>query len=644
VSFPPGFSFHRQPERRNAMLELFFSQLLNGLIIGQVYALIAIGFSLVFGVSNLINFAQGALLMLGAFFAFSGVTAFGLPLPAAALAAVVLVVAISIAMEQVALRPLENGPYIAPVLSTLAISMIIDQLAEIIWSPEGQAFSGSYAEETFYFGRAYVTSTDILIFALGACVAVTLTLFLSGTWSGRLLRATAQDREAAAQLGVYTRDVRRFAFGLAGALGAVSGILIALYFKSVFPQMGLPFGLKGFAAALLGGLTSIPGAALGGLLLGSLETLASAYLGEGYRDLAAFTLLLVFLRFRPQGLLGDQRLDTLGGAGAASGAMPCTSPLASPSSRRVQYTIRELPPYGFLILAALAALLPLITRNTYIIQAVVFALIFSLLAVGETIAAGSIGVISIGHAAFYGIGAYTAAILGRNWGWPAEAVLPATILLTAATAVIGAFPLLKLNGHTASLGTLALGQIVYLIFMTWIPVTRGPMGFPNIPAPQFAILGNLRLGSIGEKLWLTSLLAGIALFFAQRIVGSSIGTVWRGIREDRLAAHVAGLPVARYTLTAFAVSGALMGTGGALFAYVQGVISPDSFTVQTSMLLLVMAVLGGLGNVTGAVLAGFLLTFLAEILRPFAEWRMVVYGLILLLMLRFRPYGLLGAR
>jgi branched-chain amino acid transport system permease protein len=102
--------------------------------------------------------------------------------------------------------------------------------------------------------------------------------------------------------------------------------------------------------------------------------------------------------------------------------------------------------------------------------------------------------------------------------------------------------------------------------------------------------------------------------------------------------------VARYTLAAFAVSGALTGTGGALFAYVQGVISPDSFTVHTSMLLLVMAVLGGLGNITGAVLAGFLLTFLAEILRPFAEWRMVMYGLILLLMLRFRPYGLLGAR
>jgi branched-chain amino acid transport system permease protein len=626
------------------MIDLLFSQLLNGLIIGQVYALTAIGFSLVFGVSNLINFAQGALLMLGAFFAFTGVADFGLPLPAAALAAVVLVAAVSIVMEQVALRPLENGPYIAPVLSTLAISMIIDQLAEIVWSPEGQAFPVTYTERAFYFGSSYVTNTDILIFALAACVAVTLTLFLSGTWTGRLLRATAQDNEAAAQLGVYTKGIKRFAFGLAGSLGAVGGILIALYFKSVFPQMGLPFGLKGFAAALLGGLTSIPGAALGGLLLGMLETLSSAYLGEGYRDLAAFTLLLIFLRFRPQGILGDNRLDTLGGTGAASGAMPCTSPLASPASRPVQYAVLELPPYGFLISAIAVALLPLVTQNTYIIQAIVYALIFSLLAVGETIAAGTIGIISIGHAAFYGIGAYTTAILASRLGWPAEAVLPAAALLSASAAVIGAFTMLKLNGHTASLGTLAFGQIVYLVFMTWIPVTRGPMGFPNIPAPQFALLGNLRLDSIGEKLWLTTLLVGIALFFAQRIANSSIGTVWRGIREDRLAAHVAGLPVARYTLTAFAVSGSLMGTGGALFAYVQGVISPDSFTVHTSMLLLVMAVLGGLGNVTGAVLAGFLLTFLAEILRPFAEWRMVVYGLILLLMLRFRPYGLLGAR
>ncbi|NYE25522.1 ABC transporter permease [Pigmentiphaga litoralis] len=626
------------------MIELFFSQLLNGLAIGQVYALIALGFSLVFGVSNLINFAQGALFMLGAFFAFSGVTWLGLPLVVAAVLSVLLVTGLGMLLERVALRPLENGPWVAPVLSTLAISMIIDQLAEIIWSPEGQPFPLPFEEVTFFFGGAYLTSTDLMIFGFGVLAALALTLFLSRSWMGRTLRATAQDRDAAAQLGVRTGDVKRLAFGLAGALGALSGVLVALYFKSVFPQMGLPFGLKGFAAALLGGLSSIPGAVLGGLLLGIVETLASAYIGEGFRDLVAFSLVLVFLVFRPQGLLGDRRLDALGGGGAASGSMPTTSLLASASSQRGVHRVWELPPWGFLVAGAVLCLLPLITQSGYLLQAVIYGMIFTLLAASVTLVSGSIGILSIGHAGFYGVGAYGVAVLSHTYGLPAELALPCAALLTAVVATVAALPLARLSGHTAALGTLAIGQILFLVFMTWLSVTRGPMGFVNIPAPQFALLGGLRLGSVTDKFWLVAIVAAVGLFLVQRLMESSIGRVWRGIREDRLAAHVAGIPVRRYLLMGFAVSGLLAGTAGGLFAYVQNVVSPESFTVQASMLLLTMAVLGGLGNVTGAALAGFLLTLLPEVLRPFAEWRMIAYGLVLLLMLRWRPQGLLGAR
>src|SRR5690606_1591832 len=327
-----------------------------------------------------INFAQGALFMLGAFFAFSGVTWLGLPLPVAAVGAIGLVTVLGILLEGVALRPLENGPYIAPVLSTLAISIIVDQLAEIIWSPEGQAFPLPFEEVTFFIGGAYITSTDILIFVIGGLAAVALTMFLTRSWLGRAVRATAQDRDAAAQLGVRTADVRRLAFALAGTLGALSGILVALYFKSVFPQMGMPFALKGFSAALLGGLPSIPGAVVGGITLGVVETLASAYIGEGYRDLVAFSLLLLFLLFRPQGLLGDNRLNALGGLGAASGSMPSTSLLASASSQRFQHRVWDLPPWGFLAAGGLLALLPLLTQSNYVLQAFTYAMIFALLA------------------------------------------------------------------------------------------------------------------------------------------------------------------------------------------------------------------------------------------------------------------------
>ncbi|GAA4338300.1 ABC transporter permease [Pigmentiphaga soli] len=626
------------------MLELFASQILNGLAIGQVYALIALGFSLVFGVSNVINFAQGALFMLGAFIAFSGVTALHLPLPAAALLSIAAVTLLGVLLERVALRPLENAPYVAPVLSTLAISLIVDQLAEIIWSPEGQSFPVPFEEATYFFGEAYITSTDLLIFGFGAVATIALTLFLSRSWLGRTLRATAQDRDAAAQLGVRTTGVRQLAFGLAGALGALSGILVALYFQSVFPQMGLPYGLKGFSAALLGGLTSTPGAVLGGLLLGVVETLASAYVGEGFRDLVAFTLVLVFLVFRPQGLLGDRRLDALGGASGAAGAMPSTSVLASASSQRGAVRALELPPWGFLAAGAALALLPLISHSAYLLQAVAYAMIFALLAASVTLVSGSLGILSIGHMAFYGVGAYAVGILARNHGWPAEAALLGAAAVTAAVAAVAALPLLRLSGHTAALGTLAVGQIGYLVFMTWLDVTRGPMGFIDIPAPRLALLGGLALSGLAQKFWLIAAVAAAALALAQRLLGSGIGRAWRGIREDRLAAHAAGLPVRRYILLGFALSGLLAGTAGGLFAYVQGVVSPESFTVGASILLLTIAVLGGLGNLSGAALAGFALTLLPELLRPFAEWRMIAYGAALLVMLRLRPHGLLGAR
>lgn len=626
------------------MIELFFSQVLNGLAIGQVYALIALGFSLVFGVSNLINFAQGALFMLGAFFAFTGVTWLGLPLVVAALISIALVTLLGVLLESVALTPLANGPYIAPVLSTLAIAIIVDQLAEIIWSPEGRPFPVPFEEHTFYIGGAYITSTDILIFVFGALATVALTIFLTRSWLGRAVRATAQDRDAAAQLGVRTVDVRRLAFALAGTLGALSGILVALYFKSVFPQMGMPFALKGFSAALLGGLTSIPGAVVGGITLGVVETLASAYIGEGYRDLVAFSLLLLFLLFRPQGLLGDNRLNALGGLGAASGSMPSTSLLASASSQRFQHRVWDLPPWGFLAAGGLLALLPLLTQSNYVLQAFTYAMIFALLAGSVTVASGTLGVLSLGHAAFYGVGAYGVAVLGHTYGWPTELAFPAAVILAAAVACVAALPLYKLSGHAVALGTLAIGQIGFLVFMTWLSVTRGPMGFLNIPAPQFEWLGGLRLGTLAEKYWMVVVVTAVILFIVQRLLNSEMGRAWRAMREDRLAVHAAGLPVRRYLLVGFAVSGAMAGAAGGLFAYVQSVISPDSFNVQVSLLLLTMAVLGGLGNLTGAAAAGFVLTLLPELLRPFAEWRMIAYGIFLLMVLRWRPHGLLGAR
>ncbi len=159
-----------------------------------------------------------------------------------------------------------------------------------------------------YVGDAYLTGIDIAIMLVSLIVMTGLILFLSKSWTGNALRATAQDPEAASQMGIDVARMRQLAFGLAGALGAIAGVLVSMYYMSVFPQMGIPYGFKGFAAALLGGLSSIPGAIVGGLLLGVLESLASGYVGEGYRDMIAYSILLVVLMLRPQGLLGSRSL------------------------------------------------------------------------------------------------------------------------------------------------------------------------------------------------------------------------------------------------------------------------------------------------------------------------------------------------
>lgn len=622
----------------------FASQVLNGLAIGNVYALLALGFSLVFGVARLINFAQGSLFMVGAYLGWTGVVLWDLPLSVSLVIAVLLTTLLGLVMDAVALRPLQRAPAIAPLLSTLALSVMIDRAAELIWSPTTQFFPSPLSGTVWHVGGAYVSAVDALIFCVGIGTMALLIIFLERSWTGRAIRATAQDPEAAQQMGIDVHKIRQLTFGLASGLGGVGGILVGMYYQSIFPTMGLPYGLKGFAAALLGGISSIPGAIAGGMLLGVFEGLASAYVGTEYRDMVAYGLLLLVLLWRPQGLLGSQGLEALGGAQAASGAVPGTSPLGSSAGAAplVRSGGIRLTPRQMLAVLAVAAVLPLVTSDFYVLQVAVLAVIFGMLTVSLTIVAGSAGQISLGHAALFGIGAYTTAILARTYGLPSEIVFTVSGVLTAMVAMLSAVPTLKLTGHTVVVATLAVGQMIYLTFLTWIPVTRGPMGIPGIPAAEFALAGRIPLWDLRQQYWLALLLLGIGLLAAHRLLASPVGRAWRAIREDRLAAHAAGIPVPRYLVMAFGCSGFLAGIAGALYAHLLTIVSPDSFFTDTSILVLTMAVLGGLGNLTGAVIGGALLSSLPELFRPLADYRIIIYGLVLLLCVRFRPQGIAG--
>ena len=445
-------------------------------------------------------------------------------------------------------------------------------------------------------------------------------------------------------MGINVPLMRQFSFGLAGALGALAGVLIGMYYMSVFPQMGIPYGLKGFAAALLGGLSSIPGAIVGGILLGIFESLASGYVGEGWRDVIAFSVLLLVLIVRPHGLFGNKSLDALGGASGATGGIPTTSVVASMAGAtgRTKQRVIEAPLLVLLAVIALFALLPVLGGSNYLLQIGTQAAIYAVLAVSLTLLTGSAGVISIGHAAFFGVGAYAAALAGRNWGIPAEAAFLLAGIAAAVFAAVLYWPTIRLSGHTVGLATLAIGQIVYLVCLNWVDVTRGPMGIPGVQRPS--LLLGIDMKSLTAQYWQALVVLAIAVIIAFAMLNSPIGRTWRAIREDRLAAHASGVPVSRYLTLVFLVSGFLAGLAGAQFAFLQNFVSPESFMIDTSIVLISMIVLGGLGNITGALIGGVLLAMLPEVLREFAEYRMVAYGVILLLLLRFRPQGLAGTR
>lgn len=655
-------------ESVGSVLVDLLSHIVNGLAIGNVYALLAIGFALVFGVANLINFAQGSLFLVGAYLTYTFGVGGGLPLPVAAVLAVALTTALGVALDRFFLRPLEKGPRIAPLLATLALAVIIDESVHLIWSPDTRPFPSPLADVSWQVGNAFISLVDLLILAVGVSCMVLLTLFLNHTWTGRAVRATAMDPEAALQMGVNVAAMRSLTFGLAGLVGGIGGVLIGLYYQAIWPTLGIPFGIKGFTAALLGGISSIPGAIVGGLLLGVFESLASAYWGSLYRNLIAFVLLLLVLYFRPQGLFGSRGLEALGGGQAAAGVIPSTSLMAS-AFAEVKTHVLDLRGRRAVLVLAAAALLPLgqvFGLGTEWVHIGTLALIFALLAVSLTLVAGTAGQISVGHVALWGVGAYTAALLSLNVSsiqlpfidgsipLPTEVTFLLAGLAGAFAGVLSGFFAARLSGHVIVMATLAAGLIFHSLFIVAEPVTRGSMGLFGIPPPDFLVIRLVALfdediqrtafTETAHYYWLALVVLAFGLWLAGTLMDSSVGRAWRAVREDRLAAVVSGVPAVRYVLMAFAVSGFLAGLSGAVYAHLVTAIGPSTFYILYSFQILAIVVLGGLGNLTGATVSAVLLIVLTEELRDFGDFRMVTYGVILLAAIMFRPRGLFGSR
>ena len=302
-------------------MDIFVQQLINGLTLGSVYAVVALGYTMVYGIIQLINFAHGELVMIGAMVAFTLIGALapsGLPPMVIVLiatgCAIPACMGIGYAMERLAYRPLRRAPRLAPLITAIGVSIILQHLALLIWTRNNLAFPQIIKTESYPLGGATITNVQIAIMAMSVLMMAGLALLVYRTRLGTAMRATAQNAQVAGLMGIDINRMIAATFVIGAALAAVAGVMVGSYYGIAHYQMGALLGLKAFSAAVLGGIGNLPGAMLGGLLLGVVEALGAGYIGDlthdvfgsNYQDVFAFLVLIAVLVFRPSGLLGER--------------------------------------------------------------------------------------------------------------------------------------------------------------------------------------------------------------------------------------------------------------------------------------------------------------------------------------------------
>lgn len=588
-------------------------QFLNGLAGASSLFLVAAGLSLIFGVSRIVNFAHGSLYMLGMYLAvwLSARVGFWASVPLAVLA----VGAFGALVEMLLLRRIYRAPELLQLLATFALVLVIKDFALWAWGPEDMlgprapGLSGAVTIAARQFPQY-----DLFLIALGPAVFVFLHLLLKRTRFGVLIRAATEDREMVGALGVNQRRLFTTVFALGAALAGLGGAL-AIPREPASLEIDLAVVSDAFVVVVLGGMGSIPGAFLAALLIAEIKAFC---IGLGYSEItlvAEFIVMAVVLVLRPWGLLGRPLAEARG----------------APLAERFAFASRAI----MLIVVAALAIAPALSDG-YALVLLTDVLVFALFAVSLHLLLGPGGMVSFGHAAYFGLGAYAAALLFLRWHLPMELALLAAPLAAAAGAALFGWFCVRLSGIYLAMLTLALAQIVWSVAFQWDAVTGGSNGLVGIwPAAWLSSRTAYYLFSFA--------LCAAAIGLLWRIVGSPFGYALRASRDSPLRAGALGIDVRAQQWAAFIVAGTLAGLAGALFAFSKGSISPETLSVPRSVDALVMVLLGGVQTLTGPVLGAALFTWLEDaVSREVAYWRAAIGAVILLLVLAF-PQGIEGS-
>ena len=290
------------------MLINFIEQLINGLRTGSIYALIAIGYTMVYGIAKMINFAHGDIIMVGAYALYFSISVLGLPVPVALLLTVIVCSVLGVLMEKIAYKPLRKAQPLAVLITAIGMSFFLQSSSLLIFGSTPIPFQSVIPNENIKVGPVIISSITLVTLVVTAVAMILLTLFINKTKLGSAMRAVSEDKGAAELMGINVNSTISMTFAIGSALAAVAGILYISQYQSMKPTLGALPGIKAFVAAVLGGIGSIPGAMLGGILLGLIESVSKAYISTELADAIVFGVLIVVLLFRPSGLLGKKKI------------------------------------------------------------------------------------------------------------------------------------------------------------------------------------------------------------------------------------------------------------------------------------------------------------------------------------------------
>jgi branched-chain amino acid transport system permease protein len=602
--------------------------IVGGLLQGSVFAIVALGFALVYRVTGVINLSQGAFCIVGALTMYTLELTLGWPVPLAALGAVVATTAFGTALGAATFVPaLKRLPNSSMLMLTAGLLTLIEGAVLVVWGSDPYDLPAFSGEAPADIAGLRVPTQGFWIAGTAMIVILTLWYVLSRTMLGKQLRACAENPLAARLMGIDVARMTLLSFTLAAMIGAIGGIVVAPITSLQFDS-GQFFTIFGFIAVAIGGMGSFIGAVVGGLVLGVAEQFAAGYISSLFSNALAVILLLLILLWRPSGLFATgvvRRQDVRTEQQIHLGI--------------VRFRGRDAVMFAVLAVAALLVLPWFVPQSSGLLSSLVITGILFIGVLGLDILMGYAGQVSLGQGGFMAIGGYTAAILAVKYGWPPLLGTAAGIVLSLVCALVLSVTTMRLRGVYLALATLAFGLLVDSLATGMMDVTGGPSGLVGIPS--FSI-GSFSFASPLKMYYLVLvLIIGLVLLLLGG-VRSSFGRVLKAIRTDQMAATALNIDVARYKVAAFAISAALASLSGSLYAFYFHYLAPEMVNTSRSLEMITMLVIGGEGTLVGSLVGVALLTLLPEIFQPFALYKRLAEGALLVLAFQYLPAGIYG--